>query len=422
MPTAGVHAHFFSNSLDYTRGLGDFPPQRWTRQIMLLKGQTGAGPNYFVFRDDFEPLPDATEPLQQSWWYLKNPGPAETVSRDEHGLEFTSHFGPRLTVRILEPAEAALETREAADWQRHVAHANPELHLFQVTALGPNPPGQPVLAALYPRSPEEPSPVCERLAANAAKITTPEGTDYVFLDRRPLQFRDGDVAFAGTAGAIRVHGETVEFILAEGPGRLAYRGFEVRGEAPGVCAVPLSKISPGQGATLARLRHGLGLDVPRLTRTVEWQPGVTRGDFPNGFALVVDSPAPVQVEREGVSFRGRKGGVIVDRKAATVRIIMLDGDRAGYRETRAWAYAQSGAYDLTVYPDRIVGKSAGGGRLLYLTMPPGLYRHITLVVDGQTFAPGTHERTVIVPLMPGEHTWAVRDLEQPAVFRNWQGW
>ncbi len=218
IPTAGGHARFFSDALDYARGLGDFSPQRWTRQIMLPKGRTGAGSNYFFFRDDFEGLPEAAEPLQQTWWYLKNPGPAETVSRDEHGLEFTSPFGPRLAVRILEPTKVALETREAADWQRHIADANPELHLFQVTAAGPSPPGQPVFAILYPRLPEEPPPVCERLAANAAKITTAEGTDYVFLDRRPLQFREGEVAFAGIAGAIRLRGETVEFILAEGPG------------------------------------------------------------------------------------------------------------------------------------------------------------------------------------------------------------
>ncbi len=116
----------------------------------------------------------------------------------------------------------------------------------------------------------------------------------------------------------------------------------MRGEAPGAYTLPLSRIAPGQAAIIPPPRHDLGLDVPRLTRIVRWQPGVTRGDLPNGFAVVVDRPTPVQIEREGVSFSGRKGAVIVDRKAATVRIIMLEGDRAGYRQTQAWAYAQSG--------------------------------------------------------------------------------
>jgi hypothetical protein len=29
--------------------------------------------------------------------------------------------------------------------------------------------------------------------------------------------------------------------------------------------------------------------------------------------------------------------------------------------------------------------------------------------------------TLIIPLLPGEHTFEIRALEQPPVFRNWQG-
>jgi hypothetical protein len=55
-------------------------------------------------------------------------------------------------------------------------------------------------------------------------------------------------------------------------------------------------------------------------------------------------------------------------------------------------------------------------------MPPEMKVLPTLVIDGQTYAPGTHGGTLIIPLMPGEHSFEVRALEQPPVFRNWQAW
>ena len=55
-------------------------------------------------------------------------------------------------------------------------------------------------------------------------------------------------------------------------------------------------------------------------------------------------------------------------------------------------------------------------------MPAGMKVLPTLVIDGPTYAPGTSGDTLIIPLMPGEHAFEVRALEQPPVFRNWQAW
>ena len=60
--------------------------------------------------------------------------------------------------------------------------------------------------------------------------------------------------------------------------------------------------------------------------------------------------------------------------------------------------------------------------LLYAPMPAGMKVLPTLVIDGQTYAPGTSGNTLIIPLMPGEHAFEVRALEQPPVFHNWQAW
>ena len=63
------------------------------------------------------------------------------------------------------------------------------------------------------------------------------------------------------------------------------------------------------------------------------------------------------------------------------------------------------------------------GGFLYAPMPAGMNVLPMLVIDGnQTYAPGTNGSGVIIPLMPGEHSFEVRALEQPQIFRNWQAW
>jgi hypothetical protein len=64
-PVSGVHRHFFSDSADYLRAIGDYSPTflrpddpiardlsvpealRWTRQVLFLKGRRSGGPGYF---------------------------------------------------------------------------------------------------------------------------------------------------------------------------------------------------------------------------------------------------------------------------------------------------------------------------------------------------------------------------------------
>jgi hypothetical protein len=78
--------------------------------------------------------------------------------------------------------------------------------------------------------------------------------------------------------------------------------------------------------------------------------------------------------------------------------------------------------EVTIGPDGIEGRSEGFGGFLHTRMPPGLKVLPTLVIDGRTYAPGTSGDDLIVPLLPGEHAFQVRALEQPPVFRNWQAW
>ena len=75
-------------------------------------------------------------------------------------------------------------------------------------------------------------------------------------------------------------------------------------------------------------------------------------------------------------------------------------------ELEAWG--EEGPCDVTFAADRIEGRTAGRGRHLYLTPPAGLDRLPMLVLDGQTYAPGTSGKTLIVPVLPGEHRFELR--------------
>ena len=95
---------------------------------------------------------------------------------------------------------------------------------------------------------------------------------------------------------------------------------------------------------------------------------------------------------------------------------------------------------MTFHADRIVGRHDGLGRVLNLTQPAGLDRMATVLVDGRAYLPGsssttdpaiagrrgtadsTRQTTLVIPLLEGEHTFEVRNLRQPPVFRNWQAW
>jgi len=147
---------------------------------------------------------------------------------------------------------------------------------------------------------------------------------------------------------------------------------------------------------------------------------VKRYDFDGGFAFAFDAAKSLTFEVDGVRFVGRTGGVLVDRKAGTTRVVVDDGAEASVGKLKATGCV--GPYDVTFGRDRITGRHTGLGRFLYLTQPPGLDRLPMLVIDGQTHAPGTSGRTLIVPLMPGEHSFEIRPLPQPPIFRNWQAW
>jgi hypothetical protein len=340
-PISQVHASALGDSTDYLRGLGDYGPQRWTRQILFLKGKAAAGPNYFMFRDSFHNRDGDAAKLEPKWWFLKTAGVKANVVPGPRTLEYSGPYGVGMHVGFLQPDAITAESRDAHSHNQD----------FTVTSVGPIPPGEDVFVMLYPRKGTEAAPRYERLADGVAKIATSEATDYTFLGRAPFSFTNGAITFTGLAGAVRVFSNEVHLIVSEGPAKLSYRGTTLRSDGPATKVIPIGEIAKQQ----------------TFDRSVKWKLPESR--LPDGWRIEGTARCEVKIEN-----------------------------------------------------DRLIGRSEGLGGHLYASRPPGLKLLPMLVIDGQTYAPGTSGDTLIIPLLPGEHTFEVRALEQPPIFRNWQAW
>jgi len=437
-PSSEIHAHSFSDSADYLRGHSDNHGRRWTRQILFLKGKAAAGPNYFLFRDSTDSLSGNAKDLVQYWWNFRTVGVKDQVAAAADEINYTSKFGPKLNVRFLQPAkihcQSRDETREGPNlrpsdtWRKdgepftmgEQSVWGKIRDTFTVTAVGPIPAGQDALVSLYPQTAAEAAPKYESLADGVARITTSEGADYVFLDRKPLTFQKDDVAFTGIAGAVRVYPNEVHLVIAEGPGEVRYKSAVFKSASPATKVIPAGNLARPQTTEIPLPRQSITFTLESTWRVEQLQPGVKKGTWKDGYAYAFDSDEPLKFDNDGVVFHGRRGGVVVDNAKKTVRLVMLDGQRIAHQNHQAWGC--NGPYDVTYSHDRIAGRYSGLGRFLCLVQPPGVDRMASLILDGQTYAPGTSGSTLVVPLMPGEHQFEIKNLEQPPVWRSWQLW
>jgi hypothetical protein len=259
------------------------------------------------------------------------------------------------------------------------------------------------------------------LADGVAKITTTEGVDYAFIGRAPLEFQRDEVSFTGIAGAVRVYADEIHLIIAEGPAAVRYRGVALKSPVPCTKVIPLAETESPRTIEIPDEKPVISFALdPNDGPIAEAAPGVRKQTLADGVAYAIESDARLDFSDGDVSFVGKRGGVVVDRKLNTVRRVLLAAERIKVGDIQAWG--EEGHCDLTFASDRVVGHTAGRGRHLYLTPPSGLDRLPMLVLDGQTYAPGTSGRTLNVPVLSGEHRFELRALPQPPVFRNWQAW
>mgnify|MGYP006281508195 CR=1 FL=1 len=428
-PASNVHRFYSSPGVDYLRGKGDYGPQRWTRQVMFVKGKTGASPNYFVLRDSFSAR-ESEEKLQKKWWYLRTLGSRDRVRATDQSLEYTSPYGPRLNVRFIDPGsieaesrdvkgegplyfEAARNWREVRDMEPH--HKATCSETITVTAVGPVKAGQDIVSVLYPRHEDEPRPKYSRLDDGVVRIETRSSTDYVFLSSDPLKYEDDEMSFEGTCGMVRVYPEAVELIVAEGSGVVSYRGTTLVAEQPARRLINRAELK-GQTVEVPAPGHDIAFVPPANAGAERVDGGVTRYEMEEGFAYEFNAQQPIEWTKGGVHFVGRRGGIVVGENGK-VRMVMEDGESINYKGLKSWG--AGGPYDLTFHRNRITGRTAGQGRFLFLTRPSDLDRLPTLVIDDQTYAPGTSGDTLIIPVLEGAHEMEIRALRQPPVVRNW---
>jgi hypothetical protein len=290
-----------------------------------------------------------------------------------------------------------------------------------VNAVGPMPGGQDAMVVIYPQAANEPAAKSESLADGVARITTFRGTDYVFAHPDGVTFKNEEVSFSGTVGAVRVLGDEVHLVVAEGAGTVRYKGYTLKAGQPATQVVPLPDTARGGTAQVPAPKHTIAFELEAQAGKIEpVVPGVRKQTLPNGVAYEFNSDAPLHFHQDEALFVGRRGGIVVDRTAGTTRLVMLDGTTIGHGTAKA--DVASGPYDLTFHHDQVVGVSEGPGRFVSITQPEGIVMMPTVTSQGISHAPGTRGRIAVVPLLDNRYEFVLENLKQPPVFRSWQFW
>jgi hypothetical protein len=261
----------------------------------------------------------------------------------------------------------------------------------------------------------------ESLADGVARITTSRGTDYVFANPDGVTFKNDQVSFAGTAGAVRVMDNEVHLVVVEGVGTVSYRHYTLKAGQPTTQVVSLADIAKGGKVEVPAPKHTIAFALDVQAGKIEpVAPGVRKQKLANGVAYEFNSDVPLHFQQDEVIFLGRRGGIVVDHAAGTTRLAMLDGKTIGYGSAKA--NVASGPYDLTFHHDKVVGVSEGPGRFVNITQPEGIVMMPTVTSQGISNAPGTRGRIAVVPLLDNRCEFVLENLKQPPVFRSWQLW
>ncbi len=200
--------------LDYVRGVQG----GWTRQIAFVKDPDPLGPNYFVINDTLQAPAPATWRL-----YLL----ANNVTTGPHGALVEGTEDVDTDIFFALPAQVPLQTVPAT----HTANAglSPEggqvrLEMTQIGLVASTEREKVFNVVVYPRLKNEALPTFLAIAeGRGVKLETPAGTEYVFLSNEPFTYKEGDVEFTGTVGAVQIRAGQPHLSLGA-PGKLSALG------------------------------------------------------------------------------------------------------------------------------------------------------------------------------------------------------
>lgn len=367
-------------------------PFTWNRQVLFLKGQTPASPNYFVFRDT-----TVGDGKLASWFNLNLIGRKGSVAVDGAHLGVTTEWPTGLDLYFAQQEPLQVDMKEEdepliimgyntpgwfqaakgkpvspnwtrADGKPASADAGPDRELHVHLRI-PGAPGQERLWLAYPRVAGEAAPTLTTLAPGVVKIVTPESTDYVFLSTTPITFTGENVTFQGCAGAVRLGKDAVTLALTGGAGKVGYKNTVIASESAFEQTLPLKKLKKGV-TTLPAPQYGIAY-TPQLTGHQEIVPGVKKAVDGNTVEFLIDSPTPVVYLEKRVRFEARKAAILISPKGT--RFVALDGAYANL-SVGTDGVRGLGPFDLTFTPLAMTGAVDGAMRSLAFTRPQAITR------------------------------------------------
>jgi hypothetical protein len=192
-----------SESFDYLHGI----KSTWRRQIVFVKDADPLAANYFVIADSLTPADSGRWRL----WLTAN-----AVATSGNGALVSGIDDVDTDIFILRPARVALSTELRTRVGPGITAGKYGLASCTQIGLTVDFDDSPGLAfVVYPRLKSEPPATFTALAdGRAVKVQGRSGIDYVFMSDRLISYRDDDVSFAGTVGAIQMRGGEPRMMLA----------------------------------------------------------------------------------------------------------------------------------------------------------------------------------------------------------------
>ena len=184
-----------SRHLDYVRGT----KRAWTRQIAFVKDADPLGPNFFVFCDSLTPPSDAV-------WRLWLTTARVALDGSTGRVEGKEDVDTEIIFIRPSRVELATETisRTSASGISPTGQQGPTT-TTQTAIRSSIRQGKGWTVVVFPRlKSQRPARVTALAEGKGVKVETEAGTDFVFLSPERFSFRQGDVVFEGTAGAIQV--------------------------------------------------------------------------------------------------------------------------------------------------------------------------------------------------------------------------
>lgn len=399
----------------------------WNRQVMFLKGKTADSPNYFVIRDT---MPG--DGKLASWFFLNFLGTEKNVAVTGNQIHNDTQWPVDLDVvfpdrKKLAPAfyqenqrfnrKLRRKSISVRDWKK-----NKEQHVILRIASVP---GEGYFWVMYPRTADEAAPKIKRMAPGVLQIKQPEGTDYVFVSPSHFSFKGKlfnarGIAFEGSTGSVRIQKDRVILALTGGEGRVAWKGYELKGRAP-LEKTFLFHAKTKKEMPTPKIRFPLPA-LPATSTVRKPAPGVsicTRGGITS---LQMDAPdQPVSFRDKTFQIYARRA--FIEQRPDSVRFVAPD---AVYVKLIAGTVGIRGLgpFDLTFTRTAITGNVAGRQRSLAMTWPEDLTRPMFHLDKRRWFAGWaddhcigknwpTPQFAISVGVLAGKHTMRVEEWTYP---------